>query len=50
MLYASQKTKYLMTKRFTDIYVTKDNTGGPRYLRTFYLRFRLYAIKIMAVV
>jgi len=24
------------------------NTGGPRYLRTFYLRFHLYVIKIMA--
>ncbi len=26
----------------------KINTGGPRYMRTFYLRFRVYAIEIMA--
>ncbi len=24
------------------------DTGGPRYMQTFYVRFRVYAIKIMA--
>jgi len=25
----------------------KPFTGGPRYMRTFYLQFRIYVIKIM---
>jgi len=28
--------------------ILKHCTGGPRYIRTFYLRFHIYAIKIMA--
>ncbi len=33
---------------FKSEFSIKVSTGGPRYMQTFYLRFRVYAIEIKA--